>query len=126
MERFPTELIYVLIFLGIVVFQFFARRLQQRAQQAEEAASPEPPAAEELPLEDIWGRTPAPAEAPQPVAAPARPPAPPRVGSAPAAPRRLHPARALLNTPRDLRRAVVLAMVLGPCRAEDPPERDPL
>ena len=69
MERFPPELLYVLIFLGIVVFQFFARRLQQRAQQAEEAARPAPPAAEEPPLEDVWGRTPVRTEVPQPVAA---------------------------------------------------------
>jgi hypothetical protein len=31
--------------------------------------------------------------------------------------------RALLKGKRDLRRAVVLAMVLGPCRAQQPPER---
>jgi hypothetical protein len=123
MERFPPELLYVLIFLGIVVFQFFARRLQQRAQQAEEAARPAPPAAEEPPLEDVWGRTPVRTEVPQPVAALAPPPAPP-VASAPPSSRRLHPARALLGNPRDLRRAVVLMMVLGPCRADAPQERD--
>jgi hypothetical protein len=31
--------------------------------------------------------------------------------------------RALLKDKRDLRRAVILMMVLGPCRAQDPPER---
>ncbi len=41
----------------------------------------------------------------------------------PPAPRRLHPVRALLQDRRDLRRAVVLRMVLGPCRAQEPPER---
>jgi hypothetical protein len=34
----------------------------------------------------------------------------------------MHPVRALLKDKRDLRRAVILMMVLGPCRAQDPPE----
>lgn len=70
-----------------------------------------PPGAEP-PLEELWGRTPA-------RMAPAAPPA----QAAPPPPRRRHPVRALLEDPRALRRAVVLAMVLGPCRAEEPPER---
>jgi hypothetical protein len=35
----------------------------------------------------------------------------------------VHPVRALLKDNHDLRRAVILMMVLGPCRAQDPPER---
>jgi hypothetical protein len=100
-----------------------ARRRQQSEAQAGEPrdAADEPPlAAEPEPLEDIWGRVPAPAPlaAPPPVSAP-RPV--PRL--APAAPRRVHPVRALLKDKRDLRRAVILMMVLGPCRAQEPPER---
>jgi hypothetical protein len=115
MERFPIELVYVLIFLGIVVFNFMrqlaARRRQQEEEAQAKAAAPAP--AEEQPLEDIWGRLPAPAA---PAAAPA-------LSMTPPAPRRLHPVRALLQGRRDLRRAVILMMVLGPCRAQEPPER---
>jgi len=127
MERFPVELIYVLVFLGIVVFNFMrqlaARRRQQEEEAQAQAAAPAP--AEEQPLEDIWGRTPAPA-APATAAAAAvivTRPAPPAIRAEPPAPRRLHPVRALLQDRRDLRRAVILMMVLGPCRAQEPPER---
>jgi predicted lipid-binding transport protein (Tim44 family) len=125
MERFPVELIYVLIFLGIVAFNFMRQLAARRRQQEEEAQAQEavPAPAEEQRLEDIWGRTPAAAPAaPAPAAIVPRP-APPAVRAEPPAPRRLHPVRALLKDRRDLRRAVVLMMVLGPCRAQEPPER---
>lgn len=124
MERFPVELLYILGFIAIVLFNFMAQRAAWRRQQEEEAqarqASPaqaEPPAQE--PLEDIWGRAPAP---PTPAPALVPRPAPPPVRAEAPAPRRLHPARALLKDKRDLRRAVVLMMVLGPCRSQDPPD----
>jgi hypothetical protein len=122
MDRFPVEIIYVLVFLGFVLFNVLtqmARRRQQSEAQAGEprdaADEPPSPAADE-PLEDIWGRVPppAPVTVPPPVAAP---------HAAPALPRRVHPVRALLKDKRDLRRAVVLMMVLGPCRSQEPPER---
>jgi len=121
MERFPVELLYALAIVGFFLFNMLAQRAARRRQQAEQAAQPEQPepAAEE-PLEDVWGRMPAPAPAPAPVVLAL--PSPPPARSAPA-PRRMHPVRALLNDPRDLRRAVVLTMVLGPCRALEPPER---
>jgi predicted lipid-binding transport protein (Tim44 family) len=130
MERFPVELIYVLVFLGIVVFNFMrqlaARRRQQEEEAQAKAAAPAP--AEEQPLEDLWGRTPAPAVPAAAAAAAAAVivtrPAPPAIrAEPPATPRRLHPVRALLQDRRDLRRAVILMMVLGPCRAQEPPER---
>ncbi|MGQ0544205.1 MAG: hypothetical protein ACT4P3_02590 [Betaproteobacteria bacterium] len=94
-----------------------ARRRRQEEQPPAGEQGAAPPPAEE-PLEDIWGRTPAPA----PVAA-VRPAPAPVATAEPPAPRRLHPVRALLQRPRDLRRAVVLMMVLGPCRSLEPPER---
>jgi len=125
MERFPVELIYVLVFLGIVVFNFMrqlaARRRRQEEEAQAKAAAPAP--AKEQPLEDIWGRTPAPAAPATAAAVIVTRPAPPAIRAEPPAPRRLHPVRALLHDRRDLRRAVVLAMVLGPCRAQQPPER---
>ena len=126
MDRFPVEIIYVLVFLGFVLFNVLTQMARRRQQSEAEAGEPrdaadEPPlAAEPEPLEDIWGRIPA----PQPVAA-TPPLAAPRPAPllAPAPPRRVHPVRALLRDRNDLRRAVVLMMVLGPCRAQDPPER---
>jgi len=118
MERFPVELLYALAIAGFFLFNMLAQRAARRRQREEQAAQPEPVAEE--PLEDIWGRTPAPAPAPASVVL--APPPPPPVRVAPA-PRRMHPVRALLNDPRDLRRAVVLMMVLGPCRAQEPPEQ---
>ena len=127
MERFPFELLYVLGFIAIVLFNFIAQRAARRRQQEEQAqaqAQPAPPPVEEEILEDIWGRTPtpAPAPAPPPPVLAARPAAPPIAAQPPAA-RRIHPVRALLHGKRDLRRAVVLMMVLGPCRSHEPPER---
>jgi hypothetical protein len=116
-------LIYVLIFLGILLLNYVMQRAARRRQQEEQAqveAPAEPPPAADEPLEDIWGRTSARAPAPAPVLAPH--PAPPVLAQAPA-PRLMHPARVLLMDKRDLRRAVVLMMVLGPCRAQEPPER---
>jgi hypothetical protein len=124
MEGFPVELLYVLAFAGFILFNYLVQRAARRRQQAEgaqAAAQPAPPPAQEAePLEDYWGRT-APAAPATMVsqAIRAAPPAPP-----PPAPRRLHPARALLSNKRDLRRAVALMMVLGPCRAQEPPERE--
>ncbi len=118
MERFPVELLYALAIVGFFLFNMLAQRAARRRQREEQAAQPEPVVAEE-PLEDVWGRTPQPA----PILAPPMELAPaPRVSTAP---RRMHPMRALLNDPRDLRRAVALMMVLGPCRAQEPPDERP-
>jgi hypothetical protein len=118
MERFPVELLYVLGFIAIVLLNYFVQRAARRRQQEEQAQAQ--PVEEEL-LEDIWGRTPRPAAAPAP--APLAAPRPVPVAAPPPAPRRTHPVRALLHDKRDLRRAVVLMMVLGPCRSQEPPER---
>jgi hypothetical protein len=120
MERFPVELLYVLGFIAIVLFNYFAQRAARRRQQEEQAqAQAAPPPVEEELLEDIWGRTPTRAPAPAPAPRPAALP----IAAQPPAPRRTHPVRALLHDKRDLRRAVVLMMVLGPCRSQEPPER---
>ena len=70
MERFPVELLYVLAFVAIVLFNFFAQRAARHRRQQEQApaeAAPRPPPQDELP-EDVWGRTAtAPAPAPVPV-----------------------------------------------------------
>ena len=120
MERFPVELLYVLAFAGFILFNYLVSRAARRRQQEEqalEAAKPAPPPAEEDPFEDYWGRSAAPAPVPTPAVVVSQP-----IRATPPAMRRLHPARALLSDKRDLRRAVVLMMVLGPCRAQEPLE----
>jgi hypothetical protein len=123
MDRLPVELLYMLAIAGFVLFNFFLQKAQRRQQEeaaAGEAAQPQPAEAESLedePPQDYWGRGPAlPQVAPAPPVHRARAVEVPR-------PRRRHPVRALLSDPRDLRRAVVLTMVLGPCRAQEPPDR---
>jgi hypothetical protein len=121
MERLPLELLFVLGFVALVLFNYFVQRAARRREQQEKtqaAVAPAPPSVEEELPEEVWGRTatPTPPPPPAPVLVPRSAPPPP-------APRRLHPVRALLNDKRDLRRAVVLMMVLGPCRAQEPPER---
>lgn len=125
MERFPVELLYVLAIVGFFLFNYIAQRAARRRQQQEEAqaAQPAAPPAEEELLEELWGRTRAPAPVPALTAAPpARPPALPVAAEPPAA-RRRSSLRGLLKDKRDLRRAIVLMTVLGPCRAQEPPER---
>ena len=116
-------LVYGLIIAGFLLFNYLARRLAQKAREqqeaAERAAAQAPPAEAEGELEDVWGRAPAarPAalrvpeqRAPAPVAAPPL--------EQPAATR-----HRLFRTRQDLRRAIVLMTVLGPCRALEPHEQ---
>lgn len=118
MERLPVELLFVLGFIGLVLLNYFMQRAARRRAQHEKApAAPAPPPVEEEPPHEAWGRsaaTPSPRPAPVLVSRPAPPPP---------APPRLHPVRALLKDKRDLRRAFVLVIVLGPCRAEEPSGR---
>jgi hypothetical protein len=124
MERFPIELLYVLAFIGFTLFNYITQKVARRRKQeaAPQVPEDEPPAAAppDEPLDDYWGRTSVPA--PASASAVIERPAPLPVAAAPSQ-RRAHPVRALLRDRRDLRRAVILAMVLGPCRAQEPPER---
>jgi hypothetical protein len=116
-------LIYGLIFLGFLLFNTLMQAVkrarqqqeQERAQQQEAAPPPE-----EQPPEYLWGRRPQP-ELPAAAAhleptrrleAIAAPPA--------ASPRRTVPV-ALFCSRQDLRHAIVVMTVLGPCRALEPP-----
>ena len=113
-------LVYGLIIAGFLLFNYLARRLAQKAREqqeaAEQAAAQAPPAEAEGEFEDVWGRSPA----VQPATIHAREPrAPvPVVASPPPA-----ATRGLFRTRQDLRHAIVLMTVLGPCRALEPHER---
>ena len=112
MDRFPTELIYVLMFAAVVLFQYlikrFAPREQQEPAQDEQLAQiPEEvqPAPASAPVSDVafghFGRTEAPS-----------------VSSAPS--RRRFSRRSLLGTRQEVQNAIVIATILGPCRAYQP------
>lgn len=123
MERIPSELLYILLFLGFILFNYVMRQARRRQQEKEEqaAAQAAPRPAEDEPLEEIWGRPPARAPAAAPGGVPRQAPLP--AAAASPAPRRRHSVRALLKDKHDLRRAIVLTTVLGPCRAQEPEQR---
>jgi hypothetical protein len=130
MKGLPTELLYLLIFGGVLLFNFFrqqaARRRHDEAQQEEEQELPrdEPPPDEAM--ADFWGRSPE-TQAALPV--PATRVAPVRRTEEPIA-STAHRSnrfskRSLLGTRRDMQNAIVVAMILGPCRALEPPGTSP-
>jgi hypothetical protein len=112
-------LIYVLIIAGVLLFNYVMQQLAKKARQQQEeqaggAQAESSPPSEDEPLEDIWGRPP-PLETVGPAARA------PRV-EAPAVPERRAAAGLLFRTRHDLRHAVVVMTVLGPCRALEPPD----
>jgi hypothetical protein len=127
MPKSGSELLFLgLIIAGFMLFNYLSQRLAKKAREQQEAAEASAPPPEDEPLEDIWARAPAP-----PPAAPAPPlaaPAPiartvPAPHATPPAPSRRRPAARLFRTRKDLRHAIVLMTVLGPCRALEPHER---
>lgn len=128
MDRFPQELVFVLVFGAIMLVQFLLKHLRQRGPltEAEVEAQAEAEAAE-APEPDTVLRRPRVAEVPPPaLALPTRPvPAPPRAGPARGRhdPRRFS-RRSLLGSRRAVQDAVVIAAILGPCRAYQPHDID--
>ena len=129
-QSIPDIVFYGLLVAGFLLFNYIVQRLanksrQQQQQQAELERLAQAQAAAEHPQDYAWGH--APAAAPLPVE-------PPRVATyemAPAtptatldAPARLDAvARSLLRSRQELRHAIVLMTVLGPCRALEPYDR---
>jgi hypothetical protein len=112
MDRFPTELIVLVIFAVVTLFQYLIKRLRQLRQQTVRAS-----ATDSLPAYAT--------ETVHPVVAVARPykptlrpfsavqahsPAPVRL-------RRRSSRRALLGNRQELRNAIIMATIIGPCRA---------
>jgi hypothetical protein len=112
-------LVYGLIIAGFLLFNYlaqrFARKLREQQEAAERAAAQAQPVQAQEELENVWSRSPA--EQPAAVYAPEpRAPVPAAAPPPPAVTRRL------FRTREDLRRAIVLMTVLGPCRALEPHE----
>lgn len=114
-------LVYGLIIAGFLLFNYLAQQLAKKAREQREAAEREaaqaPPVALQEALEDIWGRHPA-----APVAATQVPEQRPVPRGVPP-PARPAATRRLFRNRQDLRHAIVLMTVLGPCRALEPPEQ---
>ena len=118
MNKFsPDLLIYILIIGGIVLFNFLTQRAAARRRQEEAAAKQAEAPAPDEPLPDLWGRTQA-APMDESLPKPARVAAPPIVAQQ--VRRRRSGTRALLQGTQNLRHAMVVLTVLGPCRALDP------
>lgn len=127
MDRFPVELlVYGAIFLVILMFNYLSRRAQSQKPQPESEYEPSPqerPYPEYQPTPEFWGRGMPPAEAMQP-----SPPVPVehvqrmRPPATRLAPKR-YTRRSLFGSKNDLRRAVVLMTVLGPCPGAESSER---
>ena len=113
MDKFsPDQLIYILVFAAIVLLQYLMKRFgpqQQPQSSQDEPPAQIPEAAEETAVASSvsgvatghFGRT-----------------EPPSDSSAP--PRRRFARRSLLGTRREVQNAIVIATILGPCRAFEP------
>ncbi|MBI1990100.1 MAG: hypothetical protein HYS65_10285 [Betaproteobacteria bacterium] len=128
MKNIPEELIYVLIFGAILLFQYLMKRFgpqQQPDEAPQEAPLPqEKPAAQEDSLPDIWGRAPA-VPAILPLAAASdirfgRAGAPGATVTLPGRRSRRFSRSALMGNRREVQNAIVIATILGPCRAYEP------
>jgi hypothetical protein len=118
MKEFPSGLLlYLLIFLGVALFNYVIRRIEASRQSQGQLPRPAEPTA----------RTPRAAQGARRVreAAAGGPSEPDilvrRVVAAAAVPTHTAAdARALVRGRRNLRRAVIAMTVLGPCRAQEP------
>ena len=110
----PEELIYVLIFGAILLVQYLMKRFVPQPQPSAprdelvpEVAEQEKAAAEVSPVsaasDPRFGRSASP-------------------GASPALPRRRFSRKSLMANRRDVQNAVVIATIMGPCRAFEPHE----
>ena len=111
MHGFSTELIYVLIFGAILLLQYVMKRLGQ--QEPQESAQDErlPQIPEEV------KETPAASVSRASVDQLGRPEA---QGVSPRLTRRRYSRRLLMGTRREVQNAIVIATIVGPCRAFEP------
>lgn len=108
----PAELVYALLFGAVLLFQYLMKRFAPKPQQEAPQDEPEPeleeadsPWVRPLPIatapEVRFGRTQAPS-------------------AFTALPERRFSRKSLMGNRRDVQNAVVIAAILGPCRAFEP------
>ncbi|GMV44885.1 MAG: hypothetical protein AMXMBFR66_02830 [Pseudomonadota bacterium] len=130
MDKFPQELLFALIFGAVMLVQFLLKHLRKRGPlteaEAEAEVEVEAEVEEGTAPDSVAGR-PGAAEVPLPVQAlPARL-APARPRAAPASARRetrRFSRRSLMGSRRAVQDGVVIAAILGPCRAYRPHDID--
>ncbi|MDP2430414.1 MAG: hypothetical protein Q8O33_00095 [Pseudomonadota bacterium] len=116
MSNLPEELIYVLVFGAIALFQYLMKRFGPQEE-------PLPPQALDDAFDpelEAWEME---QEAPLAQVVPAYPTGDARLGArvTPPAPRpRRFSRKSLMGSQRDVQNAVVIATILGPCRAFEP------
>jgi len=111
MQGLPEELIYGLVFGAILLYQYLMKRFGPKPQQSpQEEPDPELPEQEQAAMEtfpvstapDIrFGRSEVPSASPLP-------------------PRRRFSRQALMGNRRDVQNAIVIATIVGRCRAFEP------
>ena len=114
MKNLPEELIYGLIFGAVLLVQYLMKRLVPQPQPSAPQDELAPEIAEQMQaaLEDSSGAAAAETGFGR---------CPPR-GTAPASGRRRFSRKALLANRRDVQNAIVIATIIGPCRAFEPHE----
>ena len=119
MKGLPAELVYLVVFAIIVLFQLLTRRFAQPPPQ-----EPEPDEGTEEYVEEMSAPQAPVSELREPVTAPT-----PSIGhfgrtEAPSVPRarglRRFSRRSLFGNTRDVQNAIVIAAIVGPCRAFEP------
>lgn len=121
MKSFPPELIYVLIFVGIYLVQYMMKRRGSQAPQepVQDVPVAQPPDEITPDLAGLeWGTPMGGSSSRASGDEPGRPEAPTTLR---AHARRRFSRQSLMGTPRDVQNAVVIATILGPCRALEPP-----
>lgn len=121
MREFPLELIYFLFFIALFLFRWLRKMATRQAEKEVpvEAPPPQPVSYPDTFDSSVERYAPA-AWSASPISAVdfgRRPPAP--TPAQPRRPRRFS-RQSLFGTPQDVRKAVVIATILGPCRALDP------
>ena len=112
MNSFSTELLYVLIFAAILLLQYLMKRFGPQPQQQSSQDEPEPefPEQEQAIPETSWVSTASDMRFGRAKA---------RSASAPLL-RRRFARRSLMGTKQEVQNAIVIATILGPCRAFEP------
>ena len=114
MKGLPEELIYVLMFGVVLLLQYLMKRF---------GPQPQPPSPQEEPEPEIpEGEQAAPETSPVSAASDIRFGRSGAPGASAAFPQRRFSRRALMGNRRDVQNAVVIAAILGPCRAFEPHE----
>lgn len=104
----------ILVLLAFILYPLINWLLQRMQRRFESQAPRQPPA---QPAPRTFAKPP-----PVEIIVPAGPPAPSLRQSENLLSRRNQPRRSLFRSRRDLRRAIILMTVLGPCRANDTPD----